>query len=378
MIDQTILIVDDNPDNIMLLTEILKDKYRLKIANNGEKALKIIESENPPNLILLDIMMPGMDGYAVCIKLKENPNKNEIPVIFTSALSSTRDIVAGFEAGGIDYITKPYNIDEVLVRVNTHLGLQKSKQEIQTLLSNTLLGSVEIMFEILTISNSLLVEKTNRLRYYGKELMIELNLSSNTFWEIDLAIMLSQIGCISVPQEILNKIFNKVPLDEYERNILEKHPSIGADLISKIPRLENVSKIVKNQLKYSDVIQSDTNDVVNFGSAILNLLITFDNLVKEGLQHQIALKKISMNNEYPKTIRYAFENVIKKEIKSTKQLINIVNLLPGMVLQENIYSSAGEIILPIKTELTKEFIDLLIRWNLKGRCSKENFLIIER
>ncbi len=118
----TILIVDDSPENIDVLIGILSDKnYKLKAATNGEKALKIAFSDTPPDLILLDIMMPGMNGYEVCRRLKDNSDTQPIPVIFISALNATGDIVQGFNSGGADYITKPFQPQEVCARVETHL-----------------------------------------------------------------------------------------------------------------------------------------------------------------------------------------------------------------------------------------------------------------
>lgn len=122
--NETILIIDDNPDNLRLLSSILQDHgYRARAANNGKRALATIEKEQP-GLILLDIMMPEMDGYEVCKKLKENKSTVNIPVIFTSALYETVDKVKAFSIGAVDYITKPFNSEEILARINTHLSLR--------------------------------------------------------------------------------------------------------------------------------------------------------------------------------------------------------------------------------------------------------------
>ena len=123
---QTILAVDDTPENIDILVGMLKGDYKVKAAPNGEKALKVAE-KSPPDLILLDIMMPVMDGYETCRRLKENPSLKEIPIIFLTAKTETEDIVKGFELGAVDYVTKPFNPTELLARVNTHLTIQKQK-----------------------------------------------------------------------------------------------------------------------------------------------------------------------------------------------------------------------------------------------------------
>ena len=121
---EIILLVDDNFTNIELLKTLLqKDGYEIAYAPNGEDALKVVPKLKP-NLILLDIMMPGIDGFETCKKLKDNEQFRDIPVIFISAKSTPKDIVRGFEVGGVDYITKPFNLKEVLARVRTQLQLQ--------------------------------------------------------------------------------------------------------------------------------------------------------------------------------------------------------------------------------------------------------------
>ena len=125
---QTLLIVDDTPDNITLLSSLLKNRYRIKVATHGERALKIAAMEPPPDLILLDIMMPGMDGYEVCQRLKADPGTAEIPVIFLTARVQVEDEEKGLKLGAVDYITKPISPPVVLARVETHLALQNARQ----------------------------------------------------------------------------------------------------------------------------------------------------------------------------------------------------------------------------------------------------------
>jgi two-component system, sensor histidine kinase and response regulator len=122
-----ILIVDDQPNNLKVISSVLSNKYTLSFANSGERALKILEKINP-GLILLDIMMPDMDGYEVCEKIKMNERTKDIPIIFLSAKNEIEDIIKGFDLGAVDYISKPFNIKEINVRIQNHLNLSNARK----------------------------------------------------------------------------------------------------------------------------------------------------------------------------------------------------------------------------------------------------------
>lgn len=149
--EQSIVVVDDVPDNLRLLTGILKDRgYKVRPAPGGARALATIRKE-PPDLILLDIMMPGMDGYEVCSQLKADDRTKDIPIIFLSALHEVLDKVKAFKAGGVDYIAKPFQAEEVLARVRTHLTIQAQQKAL--LMQN----------EELLRKNALITEQTQKL-----------------------------------------------------------------------------------------------------------------------------------------------------------------------------------------------------------------------
>ena len=125
---QTVLIVDDTPDNLTLLSGLLKDRYRVRIANGGARALAIAGTHPVPDLILLDVMMPEIDGYEVCRRLKADPVTADIPVVFLTARTQVEDEEKGFAAGAVDYITKPVSPPIVQARVATHLSLRHASR----------------------------------------------------------------------------------------------------------------------------------------------------------------------------------------------------------------------------------------------------------
>lgn len=123
-----ILIVDDSKQNIELLINLFEDEFRVVPATSGERALKLAKSKNPPDIILSDIIMPEMDGYELCAALKKNSATRHIPILFVTAVSEVMDATKGFEAGAVDYITKPFHPPMVKARVNLHLAFQRKQK----------------------------------------------------------------------------------------------------------------------------------------------------------------------------------------------------------------------------------------------------------
>lgn len=154
-----ILIVDDTPQNIQVLANILYENgYSITVANSGNQALQSVNNK-VPDLILLDIQMPGMDGYDVCEKLKSNSKTKDIPIIFLTAQVQTEDLLHGFEIGAVDYITKPFNVAELNARIATHVELKRAKEKIKAEKSK-----IETLNTKLQNTNTKLVEAYNDIK----------------------------------------------------------------------------------------------------------------------------------------------------------------------------------------------------------------------
>ena len=313
-----VLIVDDKPANILILMSILKNQYTVLAVKSGEEALVAVQTDPSIDLILLDIMMPEMDGYTVCRKLKEDPVHRNIPVIFVSALSEMKTIVNGFEVGGVDYITKPFQPAEVLARVSTHIELQRARMEIQSLLSSTFISSIKTMVDLLSFSSPALVEKTNRIRRFANEMYHFLPIRSEEIWNIDLAVVLSQIGCLALP-EIIRKKNAHFLLSNEEQIRYEQYPMRGAEIIARIPRLRNVAEIIRYQLYHPTKLPKELDEIVVFGSSLLNLLLDFDDLVMNGYPSKQALAKLKEHiPEYPILFIDGLNEIIENEKNYTK------------------------------------------------------------
>ena len=139
---QTILVVDDSVENLQLLTALLRDDYRIKVAKNGKKALELVQKDPSIDLVLMDVMMPEMDGYSACKLLKEDEITASLPIIFLTSLHEVDDETKGFEIGGADFISKPFNAQVVKARIRTHLELQEERKKADRLLRYLLPNTV--------------------------------------------------------------------------------------------------------------------------------------------------------------------------------------------------------------------------------------------
>jgi len=239
---QTILVVDDAPENIDVLNGILSDTYKIKAAINGEKALKIAFSDSMPDLILLDIMMPGMDGYEVCRRLKDDPRTKHVPVIFVTAMGEEQDETHGFELGAVDYITKPVSPPIVKARVHAQLVLydinRVLEQKVIERTAEVCALNVEIedtqrevVFTMGAIGETRSKETGNhvkRVAEYSRIFALHYGLSEDEANLIKMASPMHDIGKVGIPDSILNKPGRLTP-EEFEH--MQRHAELGYDML---------------------------------------------------------------------------------------------------------------------------------------------------
>lgn len=247
----SILVVDDSPDIIVMLSTLLKDLYRTKFATSGEKALKILSLQDKPDLILLDIVMPGMDGYEVCREIKANPDTSDIPVIFLTSQTGVKEEKKGFELGAVDYITKPISPPILLARINTHIMLKEArdflKDKNKYLEQEVLKRTEEIVAiqDVTIIALASLAETRDtetgnhikRTQTYMKMLAIKLKdnprfkhfLTDENIELLYKSAPLHDIGKVGVPDNILLKPAKLTP-EEFD--IMQRHTVLGRDAIT--------------------------------------------------------------------------------------------------------------------------------------------------
>src|SRR6478735_788345 len=233
----TILVVDDTPNNIAVLTEILRGDYRVLAAINGEQALKIARGDSPPDLILLDVMMPGMSGHEVCQRLKAESSTRKIPVIFVTAMNQVEDEAQGFALGAVDYITKPVSPPIVKARVRTHLALYDQNRELERMVRERTAELHHTRLEIIKRLGRAGEFRDNetgmhviRVAHYCRLLGQAVRMNEE---DIDLlfnAAPMHDIGKIGVRDDVLLK---PGKLDDDEIKIMREHVAFGAEIIGE-------------------------------------------------------------------------------------------------------------------------------------------------
>lgn len=234
---QTILVADDTPENIDLLSALLRQDYRVKVATSGEKALAIVNSTEPPDLILLDIMMPGMNGYDVCRRIKANPDRRGIPIIFVTAMTSIEDERLGLEVGAVDYITKPISPPIVSARVRTHLALYDQTRVLEDRVRERtaeLFASRQQIIRRLGRAAEFRDNETGnhviRMSYYARLIAQAIGLGPEATELLFNTASMHDIGKIGIPDAVLLK---PGPLSKAEWAVMRQHPEIGAEIIGE-------------------------------------------------------------------------------------------------------------------------------------------------
>lgn len=361
MKNETILIVDDSPEMIQMLGNMLPKNIKRQVALNGPNALKLLSNRRQiPDLILLDVIMPEMSGYQVCEKIKKDPRLQDIPIIFISSLTDTFDKVKAFKAGAVDYITKPFQKEEVLVRINTHLEIASSRKTVNDLYSKTLQGTISAMSDMLAIANPGVSRGAGMMKLYSENILKQIGLSDT--WDLKLACVLSGLGMLS---DDIQKQEKNCQTKDDNINIVYQSLTISSEIISKIPRLQAITHIIENATNpidesYRDMPAKEINPRVLKGH-ILRVLIYYFHQIEQGRNFISILDEMENSKaenyciEILKTLEKVQRNLINEKVLE----ISINELEPGMMLVDDLICPNGRLMLKAGHGLSREMIILI-------------------
>ncbi len=320
----TVLVVDDTPDNLALMSGLLRKDYRVKVATNGQQAINVATSGEPPDLILLDIMMPGMDGYTACAILKADPRTRPIPIIFLTAKTEVEDETRGLELGAVDYLTKPVRPPIALARIKTHLALKASADFLRN--QNDFLETevdrrtreVMMIQDVTILAMASLAETRDtdtgnhirRTQFYIKALSEDLSthprfsafLTKSNIARLFKSAPLHDIGKVGIPDRILLKPGRFTP-EEFE--IMKAHCALGRDAIQHAEDTLGASVeflSMAKEIAYSHQEKWDgsgypvglAGDAIPVSARLMAVADVYDALIsrrvyKEGMPHEKAM-----------------------------------------------------------------------------------------
>jgi len=259
---ERVLIVDDDPLNVRVLVELLRSQFSLSVARDGQETLDLLDRNVLPDLILLDVMMPGMDGYEVCRRIKANPSLSGIPIIFVTALNQTFDETTAFDVGGVDFINKPIVPAVLIARVQTQLALRRSEkqliqqnahldelvQERTRELALTQDVMIRALASLCEVRDNETIHHLRRMQHYVSTLAHAIEKTPSFSGQVNDIFIdrlfrsapLHDIGKVGLSDAVLTK---NGPLTEEEQKEMQRHPVIGREAILKSLAFENADEI---------------------------------------------------------------------------------------------------------------------------------------
>jgi len=350
-----VMVVDDQPVNLKLMKDMLTQQgYSVRCFPRGRMALAAA-GQQAPDLILLDINMPEMNGYEVCERLKADPKLEGIPVIFLSALDSTEDKVKGFRAGGVDYVSKPFQFEEVQARVETHLKLRRAQQSEHDLLEKTLNGAVGVLWELVQVTSPALAIRSRTIRDIVLWVVTEMRLDDP--WQYELAATLCLIGCITLPEEVFERCYGGGGFSSDEERMFRTHPDTAACLLLNIPRLEGVAGMIRHQQALE--LDPSVSEPVRTGARMLHLALEVDRRLQRGDPIRSVLEHLRGSPaRFDRRMLDALANYTPAPAEFELRSLPLRELQAGMVLEIDILSNNGAVLILKKgTALTEVWIE---------------------
>lgn len=357
---EKVLCVDDDQNILSGYQRQLRKQFDLSIAAGGEQGLEIIASEGPFAVVVSDMRMPGMDGIAFLGKVRET-NPDAVRMMLTGNADVQSAINAVNEGNVFRFLTKPCSSEQMANALNAGVEQYRLLIAERELLQDTLTGCMKVLTDIISLFNPSAFGRASRVRRYVKHIAQQLEL--NDVWEFEMAAMLSQIGCVTLPQSILKKVHSQDILTSDEQKMVANHPAAGKSLLENIPRLQNIAQMVARQREpywTFEASEQTEPDKITLGAHILKVALDLDELLEHGVPFQSAWKKMSVRvgENNPQVLEALMGLHMTQEKEDTRQL-SVEELQLGMVTTEQVCCGHGSVIVPAGQEITYPVLQLL-------------------
>ncbi len=340
-----VLLVDDEPEVLKSFEALFRRRYDICSASDGEMGLQYIEQDGPFAVVIADMKMPLMDGIAFLNRAaRMAPDSVRVMLTGTADLQTAVDAV---NQGQIfRFLTKPCPMEVMRQTLAAAVEQYRLVTAERVLLEQTLQGSVDVLVEALSLTTPAAFQRTRRIQRIVRHLA-EAE-PQDTRWEMEMAAALSLAGCLTVPEDVLQKSLNGLSLTPAEQGILRRHPLAGSKLIAHIPRLERVSRIIALQNERAQTLQEmQLDEPTRRGALILGVALAFDALIFQGINRQSAARQLADAPEaYDPTAVARLDGIPLPATSGAAQRIHVNNLKNGMLLAENIRSTNGLLVAP--------------------------------
>ncbi|MBZ5577049.1 MAG: response regulator [Acidobacteriia bacterium] len=347
-----ILFVDDDTRVLQALERQLHKHFEIQTALGPELGLQAIAAGGPFAAVVSDLRMPHMNGIEFLTRVRQAA-PDAVRVMLTGEGDVSATIAAVNEGKIFQFLTKPCPPDMLARTLESALEQHRLITAERELLENTLRGSIGVMSEILGLVNPQAFSRTQRIRRYVQFMADKLNLRDH--WQYELAAMLSQIGCVTVPPTILDKFYRQQALTPAEEEILSSQSRVGHNLLVKIPRLENVAQMVAQQ-RSPWAAQNGAPSPVKIGAHLLKVATDFDEQVMRGSTQEAVLGKMRGSRDYNPEFLTALQQVQVEEAKNETRWVTLAQLKPQMIISAGVYSKTGLVLLAKGQEVTDSAI----------------------
>ncbi len=372
---QKILCVDDDANILQGYKRALRKDFDISIAEGGEQGLAMIAQEGPFAVIVSDMRMPGLDGVQFLAQVKQIA-PTSVRVMLTGNSDQHTAISAVNEGNIFRFLNKPCPPETLAQTLAAGLEQYRLITAEKQLLEETLNNSLQVMIDILSLTNATAFSRSARIKRLTSDIALHLNV--HNIWQIEIAAMLSQIGCITVPEETLLKLARGASLTEKELRLYQQHPQVGHDLTARIPRLETVAAIIAQQNRRMDDdpkanLPFDQTDTLTVGARILKVVLDYNKLLETGqLPHAAVRELLGREGSYDVVILNALRELVhKNEETFVKVTLPMSELKPGMVLDEAILSNRGALLLSADQEITLSLLLRLVNFAEAGLVPDE-------
>ncbi len=354
MTNETILFVDDEVNVLQSMKRQLRKRFTVLTSESGADALALLKKQGPVAVIVSDMRMPEMDGIQLLSQVKAL-YPDTVRIMLTGNADQETAIEAVNTGQIFRFLTKPCAMSVLVSSLALALRQYRLIIAEQQLLNETLKGSIKVLSELLSIANSAAFSSGYRIKITVNSIAEKMALPHP--WQYEIAALMSGIGCITLPVEILQKLNAGVDLTEEELETFTRHPVTGADLLSHIPRLEKVALMVRNQLRRYDEYESGEltklPEEVQTGAQILKAVIDHDLLLHQGIHPREALTRLKKRPGVynPKVLE--FLATMKVQTEKTKIIsVKFHDIIPGMVAEDDVFAKNGTLIIPKGQEIT--------------------------